>query len=179
MSRVGNKVIEIPSEVTVENVKNIVTVKGKGGELSLQVSNEIDVFIENNLISLKNKEKTKQSKAKHGLYRALIYNYIIGVSEGFKKELELQGVGYKVQKNENGIELSLGFSHPVIEFPPAGITFEVEGNNKIIISGIDKELVGLCAAKLRALRAPDPYKGKGIRYSGEVIKKKQGKSVKK
>jgi large subunit ribosomal protein L6 len=120
----------------------------------------------------------KQQRSMHGLYRTLVANMVTGVSTGFTKTLEIQGVGYRAQKQGNNLTLSVGFSHPVEVSPPAGITFEVEGNNRVLVSGIDKEQVGQVAANIRKIRPPEPYKGKGIRYQGEVVRRKAGKAGK-
>jgi len=178
MSRIGKKIIEIPTGVTVKTEGHTVTVKGTKGELNFDIRPEIDVVIEGNILKVVIKRETKNSNAFWGLSRALIANAIQGVSEGFEKKLELVGVGYRVKPTDKGISLSLGFSHTV-EFPaPASIKFTVPDQQNITITGPDKQLVGLTAAQIRKLRKPEPYKGKGIKYFGEVVRRKAGKSGK-
>jgi len=178
VSRIGKKPIEIPEgvEVTVDN--QVVRVKGPKGELSRKVEREIKVEISEGKIVVRAVSPSRRARQLWGLTRTLIKNMIEGVTEGFKKELELVGVGYRAEKTGEGISLSLGFSHPVEFKPPEGINLEVVDKTKIVVSGIDKQLVGQTAARIRSLRPPEPYKGKGIRYAGEVIKKKAGKAGK-
>ena len=179
MSRVGKKLIPLPSGVSIDISSSKVVVKGPKGELSLGVDTNISILLEENFICVQNKSEDVQFSAKHGLYRALLNNMVIGVSQGFVRGLNIVGVGYKVQLQGKDLVFSLGYSHPVQVAPPEGILFEVEGTTKIRVRGIDIGLVGLVASEIRAIRKPDPYKGKGVLYDGEVIKKKQGKSVKK
>lgn len=179
MSRIGKTLIEIPAGVTVTFVEGVVAVKGPKGELSYEIRPEIEAKIEENQVKLVVAKETKDSNAFWGLTRALVANMILGVTEGFEKKLNLIGVGYRAKKeSDNKISMTLGFSHPVIFDAPEGITLDVEGNDVIIVKGIDKQLVGLTTAKIRELRKPEPYKGKGIRYEGEVVKRKPGKAGK-
>lgn len=177
MSRVGKKPIKIPSGVKVSFAAPNVEVSGKGGKLTKRLPLVIKVEVKGDEVHVVNTSPNPDHKALHGLNRTLIQNMIQGVTEGYSRGLELQGVGYRAQVQKDILTMSLGFSHPV-EFPlPAGITAAVEANTKITLKGADKELVGLIAAKLRKVRPPEPYKGKGIRYAGEVITLKQGKTA--
>jgi large subunit ribosomal protein L6 len=178
MSRIGNKVIDIPSGVTVECQNGEIIVKGSKGELKQDYDKRIVITVKDSQVSIENNSKLKELKAKHGLYRALIANMILGVSEGFEKDLELVGVGYRVQLNGNKLALSLGYSHSIDFEAPEGVKFEVDGQTKIKVYGISKQAVGQVAANIRELRPPEPYKGKGVKYADERIIKKQGKSVK-
>jgi large subunit ribosomal protein L6 len=178
MSRIGKLPIDIPAGVTVSVNDRVVTVKGAKGELSLTVAQPIDVKVEDNQVVVTRPDDERASRALHGLTRTLINNDIIGVSQGYSKGLEIVGTGYRVQQKGQALELALGFSHPVNVEPPAGITFSVEGNTKITVSGISKQAVGECAANIRKIRKPEPYKGKGVRYAGEVVRRKAGKSGK-
>lgn len=180
MSRIGKRAIDLPSNVDASVQSDRVVLKGAKGTLEVLISSDIQIKVENARIVLVNlMENQKTSRAKHGLYRALLFNAIKGVAEGFVANLEIVGVGYRVAMQGDGLLFSLGYSHQISFDAPLGIVFQVEGQNKIKISGIDKQLVGQTAAKIRELRSPDAYKGKGIRFAGEVIKTKQGKSVKK
>ena len=178
MSRIGKLPIEIPAGVTVSVADRVVTVKGAKGELSLTVAQPIDVKVEDNQVVVTRPDDERASRALHGLTRTLINNDIIGVSQGYSKGLEIVGTGYRVQQKGQALELALGFSHPVTVEPPAGITFAVEGNTKITVSGISKQAVGECAANIRKIRKPEPYKGKGVRYAGEQVRRKAGKAGK-
>ena len=178
MSRIGKLPIDIPAGVTVSVSGRDVTVKGSKGELTLAVAEPIEVQVEENQVLVTRPNEERESRALHGLTRTLINNDIIGVSQGYSKGLEIVGTGYRVQKKGQNLELALGFSHPVTVEPPAGISFEVEGNNKITISGISKQAVGECAANIRKIRKPEPYKGKGVRYAGEQVRRKAGKAGK-
>lgn len=179
MSRIGRLPIAIPAGVTVEIAENNkVTVKGPKGELSRVLPSEMEITVEGAEILVKRPNDLKKMKSLHGLTRTLIYNMVVGVTEGYKKTLEVNGVGYRAQKQGNKLVLSLGYSHPVEMVDPEGLTTTVE-DNKIIISGINKEKVGQYAAEIRATRAPEPYKGKGIKYDYEVIRRKVGKTGKK
>jgi large subunit ribosomal protein L6 len=175
MSRIGKLPIDIPAGVTVSVNDRVVTVKGAKGELSLTVAQPIDVKVEDNQVVVTRPDDERASRALHGLTRTLINNDIIGVSQGYSKGLEIVGTGYRVQQKGQALELALGFSHPVNVEPPAGITFSVEGNTKITVSGISKQAVGECAANIRKIRKPEPYKGKGVRYAGEQVRRKAGK----
>ncbi len=179
MSRIGKKPIEIPSGVTVTvNDDNVVTVKGPKGELNQQLSKDMEIKIEDNTITVERPTENKKHKSLHGLTRTLISNMVEGVTKGFEKKLELVGVGYRANKQGNKLVLSLGFSHPVEMVDPEGITVEVPSQTEILIKGINKQLVGNYAAKIRELRKPEPYKGKGVRYAGEVVRRKEGKTGK-
>jgi large subunit ribosomal protein L6 len=178
MSRIGKKPILIPSGVTVTVEGSNVTVKGPKGELFQRIRPEIAVKISDSQVTFEVARETKETNAFWGLSRALVANMIKGVTEGFEKKLELVGVGYRVKPNGNGITLTVGFSHPV-DFPaPEGIKLEVLDQNNLTISGADRQMVGQVAAKIRKIRKPEPYKGKGIKYAGEVIRRKAGKSGK-
>jgi large subunit ribosomal protein L6 len=170
--------ISLPSGVTAEVNGQDVKVKGPKGELALTVREPIKVVLEDNTIIVTRPDDEAASKALHGLSRTLIANNVEGVAKGFSKSLEIIGTGYRAASKGSNVELALGLSHPVVVTPPAGITLTVEGNNKIIISGINKQAVGEVAAKIRKLRAPEPYKGKGIRYEGEYVRRKAGKAGK-
>ena len=174
MSRIGKKPIEIPQGVEVKTEDQKIVIKGPKGELSQEVRPEIEVLIKEGKIFVSPKKETKETKAFWGLTRALLANLIQGVTEGFEKKLEIKGVGYRASLEGENLDLKVGFSHPVEIKKPAGINFSVE-KNIITVSGINKQLVGEMAAKIRRIRPPDPYKGKGIRYLGEVIRKKEGK----
>lgn len=178
MSRIGNKVITIPKGVEVKIDNNFATVKGPKGELKQQFSDELTFSVEGNEVKVVRPSDSKKHKTIHGTARALLANMVIGVSEGFKKELELVGVGYRAQMQGKKLVLSVGYSHPVEFTEIEGIKLSVEANTKVKIEGIDKELVGQYAAKVRAVRPPEPYKGKGIRYAGEYIRRKEGKTGK-
>lgn len=178
MSRIGRMPIDIPGGVEVKIDGQAVTVKGPKGELSLTVATPIEVAIEDNQVVVTRPDDERNSRSLHGLTRTLIANQIVGVTQGYSKGLEVVGTGYRVQAKGEGVEFSLGFSHPVTVNPPAGITFTVEGNNKLTVSGIDKQAVGEVAANIRKIRKPEPYKGKGVRYAGEVVRRKAGKAGK-
>ena len=183
MSRIGKLPVSIPAGVTVTLKDNVVNVKGPKGELSQFVNPAIEVEIADGHVVLKENENAmldnlKQRHAFHGLYRALIHNMVVGVSEGFKKELEMRGVGYRAQLAGNKLTLAVGKSHPDEVVAPEGITFEVPTPTLINVSGINKEVVGQTAAYIRSLRSPEPYKGKGIRYVGEYVRRKEGKTGK-
>ncbi len=174
MSRIGRRPIPIPKGVEVKIDGNLVTVKGPKGELKQEIHPDIGVKIEDSIIRVFVKNQTKKSKALHGLFNSLIWNMVKGVTEGFKKALEIVGVGYRAELKGRTIVLHLGYSNPINFELPAGIDAQVD-RNKIVVMGIDKQLVGEVAAKIRRFRPPEPYKGKGIRYEGEVIIKKAGK----
>ena len=180
MSRIGRMPIAIPAGVTVELAENNkVTVKGPKGTLERVLPAEMEIKVEGDTIVVSRPNDLKKMKSLHGLTRTLINNMVIGVTAGFEKVLEVNGVGYRVQKQGKKLVFSLGFSHPVEREDPEGITTEVEGQNKIIVKGINKEQVGQFAAELRELRKPEPYKGKGIKYANETIRRKVGKTGKK
>jgi large subunit ribosomal protein L6 len=182
MSRIGKMPVPLAKGVEFSiDPANKVTVKGAKGTLSLQVDPRIKVEKNENEVVVDRQSDDKNMKSLHGLYRVLISNLVTGVTDGFKKELEIIGVGYRANLNGNILELTLGYSHPFYFVPPDGITLEVDTktskNPRITVSGIDKELVGQVAAKIRSLRPPEPYKGKGVRYVGEYVRKKAGKSA--
>ena len=179
MSRIGRMPITVPAGVTVSIADgNVVTVKGPKGELKRALRPEMIIKQEGSTITVERPSDDKLHRSLHGLTRTLLHNMIVGVTDGFKKELEVNGVGYRAQKQGNKLTLNLGYSHPVIMDDPEGITSTVEGQNVIIVSGIDKEKVGQYAAEIRSKRAPEPYKGKGIKYADEVIRRKVGKTGK-
>ena len=178
MSRIGRLPIDIPAGVDVKVDGAAVTVKGPKGELALNVASPIEVKVEDNQVLVTRPDDERESRALHGLTRSLIANQIIGVTQGYSKGLEIVGTGYRVAQKGSSVEFALGFSHPVTVEPPAGITLTVEGNNKITVAGIDKQAVGETAANIRKIKKPEPYKGKGIRYAGEVVRRKAGKSGK-
>jgi large subunit ribosomal protein L6 len=175
MSRIGKTPIEIPETVTVSIVGKRVVVKGPKGELTIEIPQNITVSQEGNIFTVTNKHADKPSRALHGFIRAEINNAIIGVTTGWTKTLELSGVGYRANVSGVNLDISVGFSHSVNVPPPEGITFAA-GEGKIIVSGINKQAVGEIAAKIRDIRKPEPYKGKGIKYLGEIIRKKAGKA---
>ncbi|MCI8833374.1 MAG: 50S ribosomal protein L6 [Clostridia bacterium] len=179
MSRIGKKPITIPEGVEVKLDGNKISVKGPKGTLEREINSIVNVSIEGNTITVTRPNDEALSRSLHGLTRTLINNMIIGVKDEFKKELEINGVGYRVAKQGNNLNLTLGYSHPVIFEAPAGITFDVPNANQIIVRGIDKELVGQTAAVIRTKRLPEVYKGKGIKYADEVIRRKEGKTGKK
>ncbi len=178
MSRIGKLPIPVPAGVTVDINGQDVSVKGPKGELKLTISKPITATLEDGSVIVARPDEEAVSKSLHGLTRTLIANNVHGVSQGFTKNLEIVGTGYRAAAKGSGIELSLGFSHPVIVTPPEGVSLAVEGNTKIIVSGIDKQAVGELAANIRKLRKPEPYKGKGVRYEGERVRRKAGKAGK-
>lgn len=179
MSRIGNSPIVIPEGVEVQVQGNHVTVKGPKGTLEKELSPIIAVSVQDGKVIVKRPNDEDITKSLHGLTRTLINNMVIGVKDEFKKELEINGVGYRVQKQGNDLNLTLGYSHPVIYKAPQGISFDVPNPNSIIVKGIDKELVGQIAAEIRTKRLPEVYRGKGIKYADEVIRRKEGKTGKK
>ena len=178
MSRVGNSPIQIPSGVTVEKTDDMIVVNGPKGSLSMQTNPSIKVEIEDGKVVVKRKNDQAQNRSLHGLMRSLISNMVVGVTTGWSKNLELVGVGFRAQSSWDKLNLNIGYSHPVEVIAPEGIRFEVRDNTKITVSGIDKYVVGQVAANVRAIRRPDVYKGKGVRYEGEYIRKKAGKAGK-
>lgn len=178
MSRIGKLPVAVPSGVDVTLNDASVHVKGPKGELSQHILPVVTVTLENGQVVVTRKRDDKPGRSAHGLTRTLVANMIDGVTKGFRKSLELQGVGFRVNKAGNDLNFSLGFSHPVTYAAPDGIAFTVEGTNRVHVDGIDKQRVGQVAAEIRGLRPPEPYKGKGIRYSGEVVRKKLGKAGK-
>ena len=178
MSRIGNKPIMVPTGVEVKIDGRHITVKGPKGTLERTIEPEISLKLEDNVITVSRDSDERKSKSLHGLTRTLINNMILGVQNEFTRELQINGVGYRVQKQGNKLNLSLGYSHPVIFEAPQGITFDVPDANTIIVKGIDKELVGQTAAVIRTKRPPEVYRGKGIKYAEEVIRRKVGKTGK-
>lgn len=185
MSRIGRAPIPVPPKVQVTwTDENFVTVKGPKGELARQVAPELTLKLENGNLTVSRSSDSKDQKAKHGLYRTLINNMVVGVTTGYTKQLEIHGVGYRASKMGSNLVIQVGYSHPIEVAPPDGITLNVDGIDaatkatKISVSGIDKQAVGQIAATIRQLRKPEPYKGKGIRYTGEVIRRKAGKAGK-
>ena len=178
MSRIGNKVVVIPAGVTVTQNGNDVTVKGPKGELTRTFVDVITMNIEGNEVTFTRPNDNKENRALHGTMRANFNNMVIGVSEGFEKVLELIGVGYRAQLQGSKLVLAVGYSHPVEFEAPAGVTIEVPANTKVIVKGANKEHVGELAANIRGVRPPEPYKGKGIRYEGEHVRRKEGKTGK-
>jgi len=178
MSRVGKKIIDMPKgvEFTVEGSN--VTVKGPKGTLSRSIPDGISISLDGSSVLVKRGSDENNLRALHGLYRSLLSNMVTGVSRGFERRLELSGVGYRASKQGNKLVMQLGFSHPVTFDPPAGIEFRVEGQDKVVVSGADKELVGEIASTIKKSKKVEPYKLKGIKYSGEIIKKKAGKAAK-
>ncbi len=178
MSRIGRLPISVPAGVEVKVDGSLVSVKGPKGQLSLTVSNPIEVALEEGTLTVSRPNDERESRSLHGLTRTLISNLITGVTEGYEKKLEIVGTGYRVQAKGSDLEFALGYSHPVAVKAPEGITLTVEGPTKLSVSGINKQQVGEVAANIRKLRKPDPYKGKGIRYAGEVIRRKVGQAGK-
>jgi large subunit ribosomal protein L6 len=178
MSRIGRLPIPIPSGVDVAIDGQAVSVKGPKGALSVTVAEPIAVVNEDGVLHVTRPNDEGRNRALHGLSRTLIYNMVTGVTQGYSKTLEIVGVGYRVQAKGKNLEFSLGFSHPVLITPPEGINFRVEAPTRFVVEGIDKQLVGETAARIRKLRKPDPYKAKGVRYQGEVIRRKVGKAGK-
>ena len=177
MSRIGNRVLTIPAGVTVTVENNVITVKGAKGELSLEYNKNITVEVNEKEITVKRANETKEVKSLHGTYNALIKNMLIGVSEGYKKSLEAVGVGYRFNVAGSKITVSAGYSNPVEVIVPADLSVEQVNNTEISISGIDKQKVSEFAANIRKIREPEPYKGKGIRYKGEYVRRKEGKKA--
>lgn len=177
MSRIGRKPISIPDNVSVEVTNSQVVVKGPKGELKAPVLDRLSVGVKDGQVWVSRQDEDKHTRSCHGLQRSLINNHVLGVSQGFEKTLKLVGTGYRVKQQGQGLSLTLGFSHPVIIEPVEGIEFKVEGNDTIQVLGIDKQLVGQTSANIRSKRPPEPYKGKGIRYLGEVVRRKVGKAA--
>jgi large subunit ribosomal protein L6 len=185
MSRIGRAPIVVPAKVQVNwTENNYVTVKGPKGELACQVDPELSLKLEDGQLSVTRPSDSREHRSKHGLYRTLINNMVVGVTTGYTKSLEIHGVGYRAAKVGNNLVVTVGYSHPVQVQPPAGISLSVDGVDpatkatKVSVSGIDKQLVGEIAANIRSIRKPEPYKGKGIRYAGEAIRRKAGKAGK-
>lgn len=178
MSRIGLKPIEIPSGVEVKQNGNTVTVKGPKGELTREFSSEMKIVVEGNVLTVERPSDQKEHRSLHGTTRSLLANMVEGVSKGFEKQLQIIGVGYRAQKQGNKVVVNAGYSHPVEIDPIDGIEIDVPNNTSITVRGIDKEKVGAVAANIRAIRKPEPYKGKGIRYVDEYVRRKEGKTAK-
>ncbi len=179
MSRIGKRPILVPKNVTVTIAGQSVEVKGPKGELARTLPSEVEVLQEDGTILVNRRSESRPARQRHGLCRTLVANMVEGVSQGFQRKLEIQGVGYRAQVQGRNLILSVGYSHPVQIEPPDGIQLAVENNTNVIVSGINKEIVGNIAAQIRAVRPPEPYKGKGIRYAGEMVRRKAGKAGKK
>lgn len=179
MSRIGKRPIDIPGKVSITIDGLNIAVKGPKGELSRSLPTAVTVEQEGETLLVKRRDESRSSRQLHGLCRTLVANMVEGVSQGFQRRLEIQGVGYRAQVQGRNLTLNVGYSHPVQIEPPPGIQLAVENNTNVIVTGFDKELVGNTAAKIRAVRPPEPYKGKGIRYAGEVVRRKAGKAGKK
>jgi large subunit ribosomal protein L6 len=179
MSRIGKSPISIPAKVQITIDGSHINIKGPKGELSRVLPQAITVEQEGETLLVKRRDESRSSRQLHGLSRSLVANMVEGVSQGFQRRLEIQGVGYRAQVQGRNLTLTVGYSHPVQIEPPQGIQLAVEGNTNVIVSGFDKELVGNIAARIRDVRPPEPYKGKGIRYAGEVVRRKAGKAGKK
>ena len=177
MSRIGKKLITIPKGVTVDQKDGAIVVKGPKGTLQTALPEVISVKVENNEVVFDRANEAKKTRALHGLTRALTNNMVVGVSEGFSKKLEMVGVGYKAEKKGKYVQFNLGFSHPIIFAAPEDITIDIPTPTTVTVSGIDKQLVGAVAAKIRSIRPPEPYKGKGVKYSDERIIRKAGKTA--
>ena len=180
MSRIGNAPVAVPSGVDITIADGNVTVKGPKGSLSRSIPGDIEIRQEDGALTFVRPNDERKNKALHGLTRSLVNNMVIGVTDGYKKQLEIVGVGYRAEaQGANGLRLNLGFSHPVTVTAPEGISFEVPVPTQVVVSGIDKEVVGQVAANIRSIRKPEPYKGKGVRYAGERVLRKAGKAGKK
>lgn len=178
MSRIGKNPISVPSGVEVKIDGQDVAVKGPKGELSVTIAEPITVSLEDGVITVARPDEERESRSLHGLSRTLINNMIVGVTDGYSKALEIVGTGYRVLAKGSNLEFALGYSHPIVVEPPEGISFSVDGQTKVAVHGIDKQLVGETAANIRKLRKPEPYKGKGVRYAGEIVRRKVGKAGK-
>lgn len=177
MSRIGKKPVKIPNGVTIELKNGMISVKGPKGELNDRINPDVNIVLKDDNVIIERKSDAKKVKALHGLWRALVQNMVLGVTQGFSKKLEIIGVGYRAEMKGSKLNLLLGYSHPIIFAPPEGIKIETPTQTNIIVSGIHKQLVGLVAAKIRSLRPPEPYKGKGIRYEREMVRRKAGKAA--
>ncbi len=179
MSRIGKKPVAILNGVKINHTDNKLEVSGPKGNLSMEVDNNIAVSIENNEIVFTRKDNVAKNRALHGLYRALMQNMVTGVTEGFTRKLDLVGIGYRAEMKGNTLVMMLGYSHPVVFNAPPGVKIELPTATQVVISGVDKQMVGQVAAKIRSFRLPEPYKGKGIKYDNEVIRRKAGKTASK
>lgn len=179
MSRIGKQLVSLPKEVEFRNLENTISIKGPKGEITKVVPKNLEVIKQDSgSLSIKRTQEDRKARQLHGLFRSLLSNMVVGVTQGFTKTLDMKGVGYKANLDKGTLVLNVGYSHPVRIDAPQGIKFEVETNTIIRVIGIDKETVGLVAQKIRAIRPPEPYKGKGIIYRGEIIQRKAGKSSK-
>ena len=178
MSRIGRLAIPVPNGVAVSLEGDTITVTGPRGTLSRQLASDLRVVQDEGTLRVERPDDSKRSRELHGLTRTLVNNMVVGVTDGYRKGLEISGVGYRAQKIGEKLQLNLGYSHPIEIEPPDGISFEVENPTRLAVLGIDKELVGHVAARIRATRKPEPYKGKGVRYAGEVVRRKAGKAGK-
>ncbi|MFP7495367.1 50S ribosomal protein L6 [Terribacillus saccharophilus] len=178
MSRVGKKILEIPAGVEIKNDNNTLTIKGPKGELTRTFHQDMVIKIEENVLTVERPSDSKEHRALHGTTRAVIGNMVQGVHTGYEKALEIIGVGYRATKQGNKVVINAGYSHPVEVEHRDGIEIEVPANTRVVVKGIDKEAVGAVAANIRAIRPPEPYKGKGIRYEGEFVRRKEGKTAK-
>lgn len=176
MSKIGRKPVNLPKGVSVELKDGAIVVKQDKNVLSMPEVKNINIEVSDGRVHVSRANDEKPTRAAHGMVRSMIYNMVVGVSEGYTRVLEIQGVGYRAAMKGDKLVLSLGFSHPVEITPPAGITFAVDGNTTIMVKGMDKQAVGQVASEIRAWRAPEPYKGKGIRYKGEYVRRKAGKT---
>lgn len=176
MSRIGKKLIDLPTDVTITLKDGLLSAKGSKGELSVNIPEGVNCIIDGNVVTFTRDNDTKKLRAVHGLTRALANNVIQGVSTGFTITLKLEGVGYKVELRNDRLQMNMGYSHPLLVIPPQGVSFTAPNPTTVIITGIDKQLVGTVASKIRSIRPPEPYKGKGIRYEGEYIRRKAGKT---
>jgi|SRR5579883_902299 len=179
MSRIGRRPIDIPGKVTIAIDGQTITVKGPKGELSRVLPAEVAIVQEGETLLVQRQDESRAARQRHGLSRTLVANMVEGVSQGFQRRLEIQGVGYRAQVQGKNLVLNVGYSKPVEVEPPDGIQVAVENNTNVVVSGIDKEIVGNTAARIRSVRPPEPYKGKGIRYAGEAVRRKVGKAGKK
>ncbi len=175
MSRVGKSPVKVPAGVKINVSGQVVTVEGPKGKLSFNLSERIALEKEGDVVNLKRPSDSKTDKALHGTSRAIINNMVVGVTKGFQKELEIRGVGYRGEQKGKSVSLLLGYSHPIVFDPPAGVTVKMDGNVKVVVDGIDRQSVGQVAATIRGFKPPEPYKGKGVRYMGEVVVQKEVK----
>lgn len=177
MSRIGKKPVNISDKVKIKHSQNTIEVTGPKGTMKLDLINGVNIDVKDNEILVTRNDDTKRNRALHGLYRSLINNMVTGVNEGFSKKLELIGIGYRAELKGKNLVMMLGFSHPTVFCPPDDITIEVPSPNSVLVNGMSKELVGMVAAKIRSFRLPEPYKGKGIKYENEVVRRKAGKTA--
>lgn len=176
MSRIGKKIIELPKDVTITLIDGLLSAKGAKGQLSVNIPEGVNCIIDGTIVSFTRNDDTKKLKALHGLTRALVNNVIQGVNTGYVITLKLEGVGYKVELRNDRLQMNMGYSHPLLVIPPIGVSFSAPNPTTVVVTGIDKQLVGTVASKIRSIRPPEPYKGKGIRYEGEYVRRKAGKT---